>query len=275
MCDQNSISTYLKEIRKYPLLTFEEEIELSRRIQNGDLSARKKLIESNLRLVVKIARKYTAPDLPLLDLVQEGNLGLITAVQKYQFSYNVRFSTYACWWIQQSISRAIVNKKRLIRLPFRKEELAARIRRTTSELYQRLSRMPSTDEIAAELNLPPQEVSTIMLSTNTLTSLSVQIEDDDSSSLGEIIPDSTYNPEEIFMKEYTHDYVVRMLSGLQPNEQEIMIKRYALQGNNKPSTLKSLGSEYGVSAETIRQTELRALRKLKMKTGELREIAYN
>lgn len=135
MNDHDSLQEYLKEIRKYPLLSFEEELSLSKKIQEGDLSARKQLIESNLRLVVTVGRKYAAPDMPLLDIIQEGNMGLITAAQKYEFSYNVRFSTYACWWIQQAITRAIANKRRMIRLPFRKEELAGRIRRTSAELY--------------------------------------------------------------------------------------------------------------------------------------------
>lgn len=275
MCDHDSISEYLKEIRKYPLLNFEEEIELSKKIQSGDLDARKKLIESNLRLVVTVARKYSAPDLPLLDIIQEGNLGLITAAQKYEFSYNVRFSTYACWWIQQSITRAIANKRRLIRLPFRKEELAGRIRRVSAELFQRLSRCPSKEEIAEELGVGVHDVIDIMLSSGTVTSLDVQLDDEDSVSLKDILPDSTYNPEDIFMKQYTRDCMLEILSGLKESERDIMLKRYNLQNDGRSYTLKNIGLQYGVSAETIRQVELRALRKLKSKSIELREIAYS
>jgi RNA polymerase primary sigma factor len=275
MSDQDSISEYLKEIRKYPLLSFEEEIELSHRIQEGDLAARKKLIESNLRLVVTVARKYAAPDFPLLDIIQEGNLGLITAAQKYEFSYNVRFSTYACWWIQQSITRAIANKKRLIRLPFRKEELANRIRRVSSELYQRYSRMPSNEEIANELKISIKEVSDIVQCAGSITSLDIQLDDDDSASLKDLIPDSTYNPEDVFMKKYTHDCMMKLLGELKDGERDVMIKRYNLMDDNKTCTLKAIGTQYGVSAETIRQVELRALRKLKIHSEELREIAYS
>jgi RNA polymerase sigma factor, sigma-70 family len=272
MSDQDSISDYLKEIRKYALLSFEEEIELSRRIQNGDLSARKTLIESNLRLVVTIARKYATPDLPLLDIIQEGNLGLITAAQKYEFSYNVRFSTYACWWIQQAITRAIANKRRMIRLPFRKEELAGRIRRTSSELYQKLSRYPTNDEIANHLNISSREVADLIRCSGSVTSLDITLDDEESASLMDLVADMTYNPEDMFMKKYTHDSMLDVLSELKDGERDIVLKRYNLVDDGKTYTLKAIGGQYGVSAETIRQVELRALRKLKNRSEELREI---
>lgn len=274
MYNQDSISDYLKEIRKYPLLTFEEEIELSQRIQKGDLAAQKKLIESNLRLVVTVARKYAASDFPLLDIIQEGNLGLITAAQKYEFSYNVRFSTYACWWIQQSITRAIANKRRMIRLPFRKEELAARVRRVSAELFQRLSRNPSREEIAAEMNLPVQDVADIMFSSGTVTSLDLQLDEEESASLKDLIADTTWNPEEIFMKRYSRECMLDALSDLKESERDIMLKRYNLEDSGKTYTLKNIGTMYGVSAETVRQVELRALRKLQGRSEELREIMY-
>jgi RNA polymerase primary sigma factor len=272
MSEQDSISDYLKEIRKFPLLSFEEEIELSHKIQDGDLSARKKLIESNLRLVVTISRKYAAPDLPLLDIIQEGNLGLITAAQKYEFSYNVRFSTYACWWIQQSITRAIANKRRMIRLPFRKEELAGRIRKVSSELYQKLSRYPTNEEIADQLNIHTREVTDLIRSSGSVTSLDIPLDEEDSASLMDLVADSTYNPEHLFMKKYTHDCMVNILSDLKDGERDIMLKRYNLLDDGKSYTLKAIGAEYGVSAETIRQVELRVLRKLKSRSEELREI---
>jgi RNA polymerase primary sigma factor len=275
MSDQDSVSEYLKEIRKFPLLSFDEEIDLSHKIQDGDIAARKKLIESNLRLVVTVARKYVAPDLPLLDIIQEGNLGLITAAQKYEFSYNVRFSTYACWWIQQSITRAIANKRRIIRLPFRKEELATRIRRVSSELYQKLSRYPSNEEVATHLNITVQEVSDIIRSASAVASLDIPLDDEESASLKDLISDSTYNPEEVFMKKYTHDSMLNILSELKEGERDIVLKRYNLLDDGNSYTLKAIGVEYGVSAETIRQVELRALRKLKNRSTELREIVYS
>lgn len=275
MSDHDSINAYLKEIRKYPLLSFDEEIDLSKRIQEGDLCARKKLIESNLRLVVTIARKYVTPDLPLLDIIQEGNLGLITAVQKYEFSYNVRFSTYACWWIQQAITRSIANKRRLIRLPFRKEELASRVRRISAELFQKLSRAPTREEIARELRIAPQEVADIMLNSSSITSLDVQLDDEDSASLKDLLPDTTYNPEDVFMKQYTHERMMNILGELKECERDIMTKRYNLQNDGQTYTLKTIGVQYGVSAETIRQVELRAIRKLKIRSDELREMIYS
>ena len=275
MNDHDSLQEYLKEIRKYPLLSFEEELSLSKKIQEGDLSARKQLIESNLRLVVTVGRKYAAPDMPLLDIIQEGNMGLITAAQKYEFSYNVRFSTYACWWIQQAITRAIANKRRMIRLPFRKEELAGRIRRTSAELYQRLSRHPTNEEIARELCLPVREVSDIIVSSGSVSSLDLQLDDDDSLSLKDVLPDRTYCPEEQFMKQYTRDCIMQILEGLKENERDIMIKRYNLDDSGKPVTLKNIGQQYGVSAETIRQVELRVLRKLQARSRELHEMLYS
>ena len=275
MNDHDSLQEYLKEIRKYPLLSFEEELSLSKKIQEGDLSARKQLIESNLRLVVTVGRKYAAPDMPLLDIIQEGNMGLITAAQKYEFSYNVRFSTYACWWIQQAITRAIANKRRMIRLPFRKEELAGRIRRTSAELYQRFSRDPTNEEIARELCLPVREVSDIIVSSGTVSSLDLQLDDDDSLSLKDVLPDRTYCPEEQFMKQYTRDCIMQILEGLKENERDIMIKRYNLDDSGKPVTLKNIGQQYGVSAETIRQVELRVLRKLQARSRELHEMLYS
>ena len=275
MYDQDSISDYLTEIRKYPLLSFEEELELSHRIQNGDLSAHKKLIESNLRLVVKLSRKYATPDLPLLDIIQEGNLGLITAAQKYEFSYNVRFSTYACWWIQQAIIRAISNKRRLIRLPFRKEELAGRLRRVSSELFQLLSRKPTTEELAEELRISPREVLDIIRCSGSVTSLDIQIDEEETASLKDLIPDTTYNPEEMFMKKYTHSCMLEVLSGLKENERDVMLKRYNRQNDGKNFTLKAIGTQYGVSSETIRQVELRALKKLRSCSDEFRETVYS
>lgn len=275
MSDHDSLKEYLREIRKYPLLSFEEELALSKKIQEGDLSARKKLIESNLRLVVTVGRKYAAPDMPLLDIIQEGNMGLITAAQKYEFSYNVRFSTYACWWIQQAITRAVANKRRMIRLPFRKEELAGRIRKTSAELYQRLSRYPTNDEIARELCIPEREVSDIMVSSGAISSLDLQLDTDDSMSLKDVLPDMTYSPEDQFMKQYTRDCIFEVLDGLKKNERDIIIQRYNLDDNGKNATLKTIGKQYGVSAETIRQVELRVLRKLQARSSELREMIYS
>lgn len=274
MSKAESVNEYLKEIRKYPLLSFEQEIELSRRIQSGDLAAQKELIESNLRLVVAIARKFSSCEIPLLDIIQEGNLGLITAAQKFSFSYKVRFSTYACWWIQQSITRAIANKKRLIRLPFRKEELLYRIRRASAELYQKNACHPTNSEIATYLSISIKDVSDLMQYATSISSLDAQIEDEDSFSMKDFLSDSTYNPEEEFMKKYTVTCLVDMLSSLKENERDIVIKRYNLDKKGKTKTLKKLGLEIGVSAETVRQVEIKAIKKLRAHSEDFRELCY-
>lgn len=272
MCDQDSLKDYLKEIRQYPLLNFEGELALSKQIQSGDLSARKKLIESNLRLVVTVGRRYASADMPLLDIIQEGNVGLITAAQKYEFSYNVRFSTYACWWIQQAITRAIANKRRMIRLPFRKEELASRVRNVSSELFQQLSRYPTNGEIAQKLNLTEKEVSDILISAGSVSSLDLELDDENSVSLKDVLPDRTYCPEDQFIEKNTRECILQILDDLKENERDIIIQRYNLNNSDKPATLKKIGQQYGVSAETIRQVELRVLRKLRARSHELHEM---
>ncbi|ULQ60505.1 RNA polymerase sigma factor RpoD/SigA [Brucepastera parasyntrophica] len=273
--DYNELADYLKDIGRFPLLSFEEELDLARRNKNGDAAAQKKLIESNLRLVVNIAKKYQIDGFTLLDIIQEGNLGLITAAQKYDASYNVRFSTYACWWIKQSISRAIMNKRRLIRLPFRREELAARIRRVSNLLYQKNSRYPSMEEIAAETGMTARQVSDILQNAEYVASLDVSADDDDSATLNEMIPDMTYNPEEIVMKKYTKVCMKEMLDTLKKREREVLDKRYNLTDDRKTYTFKMLGNRYGVSAETVRQIELRALRKLRKNSEGMKEVLYS
>ncbi len=274
MYDCDSISEYLREIRKYPLLDFQQEIELSKRIQDGDIAAHRTLIESNLRLVVNVARRYSNNDCELMDIVQEGNLGLITAAQKYEFSFNVRFSTYACWWIQQSITRALANKRRMIRLPFRKEELVTRVKKTSSELFQRLSRNPTHAEIAEEMMISSDEVADILRYSNTITSLDVEIDTDESVCLKDLISDSTWDPETMFMKKYTHECMEEILSSLKDSEREVIVKRYNLNNGERSMTLKAIGRESGVSAETIRQIELRALKKLRANSSAIRESVY-
>ena len=275
MCEQDSLKDYLKEIRKYPLLTFEDELALSQKIQRGDLSARKTLIESNLRLVVSVGRRYASPDMPLLDIIQEGNVGLITAAQKYEFSYNVRFSTYACWWIQQAITRAMANKRRMIRLPFRKEELVGQIRKASLDLFQTLSRQPTNEEIAYELCVSVQEIEDVLVYSSSVGSLDLELDGKDSFSLKDVLPDRTYCPEDQFMKKCTRECILKILDELKESERDIIIRRYNLNESDKPATLKNIGQKYGVSAETIRQVELRVIRKLQARSHDLHEIINN
>src|SRR6056297_4365887 len=176
--DDDTLKAYFSQIRKTPLLSFEEELELSRKIEKGDEEARKQLIEANLRLVVKIAKAYVSNDVGLLDLVQEGNLGLLKAASKYDHRKKVRFSTYASWWIKQSITRALSNKRRSIRLPHRKEDALRRIQRTFNVLSQRLMRTPTVEEVGEEVGLKPEEVTEILNISTAVVSLDSDLNED-------------------------------------------------------------------------------------------------
>src|SRR5208283_1425928 len=190
----DNLRAYFEQIKKAKLLTFEEELELSRRIQAGDESARSKLIESNLRLVVRIAKNYLTPEVSILDLIQEGNLGLMKAVSKYDYRKQVRFSTYASWWIKQAIVRSLSNKKRVIRLPHRQEEKLRRINKIYNNLSQVLMREPTLQEIAEEIGLQEDEVASIINSSISVASLDSTLSGD-SGSLHDVVEDQSFNPE--------------------------------------------------------------------------------
>jgi RNA polymerase primary sigma factor len=244
-----------------PLLTAEEERELSTRVFAGDEEARRRLIEANLRLVVKIARAYVTPDMPLLDLIQEGNVGLIKAAEKFDGERLVRFSTYASWWIRQAITRALVNSRRAIRLPHRKEELLKRIQRTYSILTQTLQREPTPGEIAKELHVSVDLVAEIIGMAATLVSLESE-SGEDSGSIIDVYEDYSYSPDGEIMKTCAREETLEMLGLLLEKEKRILMYRFEFLGG-KRHTLKSIGAELGISPETVRQIEKRALRKLK------------
>jgi RNA polymerase primary sigma factor len=267
------LQTYFNQIKKVPLLTFEEEISLSKRIQAGDDAARKQLIEANLRLVVTIARPYLTPDVPFLDIIQEGNMGLMHAAEKYDHKRNVRFSTYANWWIRQYITRAMTNKRRPIRLPHRKEESSRRIQQVFHTLTQRLMRIPNTREIADELRLTEEEVVFIMNITSTQFSLEIDNDNEDVPSLLDIHEDYTYSPEHEFFKQFSRDDTLRILERLQANEKRVLIYRYQLSGDKK-YTLRKISDKLGLSPETVRQIEIKALKKMREHADELRESLY-
>ena len=252
---------YFKQIRHLPLLTFEEELALSRRIQKGDNSARQQLIEGNLRLVVKIARQYASADMQLIDLVQEGNLGLLHAAQKYDFQREVRFSTYASWWIKQAVTRAIANKRRAIRLPHRKEEALSNIRRAFSTLSQTNMRHPSIEEIAHEVHMQPSEVIMIMNIGSDPVSLDMDL-GEDQGTMFDHFHDYTYAPEHILEQKSIGDEVNSLLRNLEERERTVISLRFAL-GGGKKQTLKTISENMGVSPETVRQIEMRAMRKMK------------
>ena len=268
---EDGLRSYYSVIKRIALLSAEEERELSSRVFGGDEEARRQLIEANLRLVVKIARGFVTPDMPLLDLIQEGNIGLIKAAEKYDGTRNVRFSTYASWWIKQAITRALVNSRRAIRLPHRKEELLKRIQRTYSVLTQILQREPTAGEIARELRVPEDIVSDVIGMAATLVPLEND-SDEEAGSIIDIYEDYSYSPDGELMKSCSRDETFEMLELLLEKERRILMYRFEFLGG-KRHTLKSIGAELGISPETVRQIEKRALRKLKENTPQA-DLSY-
>ncbi len=270
---EDLLKAYFNQIKKANLLSFEEELELSKRILSGDEEAKKKLIESNLRLVVRIAKAYVTPDVSLLDLIQEGNLGLIKAASKYDYRKHVRFSTYASWWIKQSIVRSLSNKKRTIRLPHRKEEKIRKINSIYNNLSQRLMREPTYKEIAEEAGLKEEEVVKLMKLSNSTISLDSALSKD-SSTLQDMIEDYTYDPDREIIRKSLREETMKFLETLMSKEKKILMYRFAFMGGKK-YTLKKIGEELGISPETVRQIEMRALKKLRAMAEDLRDYIYN
>ncbi len=271
--EENALKAYFKQIQRNSLLSFDEELELSRRIQDGDEIARQKLIESNLRLVVKISKSYVTSDVNFLDVIQEGNLGLIKAASKYDHKKNVRFSTYAAWWIKQSIVRALSKKRRTIRLPHRKEELLKNIQKTYYLLNQELARKPSLEEISSELNESTEDIASILNSSGTVFSLDSTF-DDDSGTLMDIYEDQSYNPDDELIRKSFREETMKFLEYLLEKEKQILLYRFSFYGGKK-YTLKHIGEEMGISPETVRQIEIRAIKKLREHAVELKEYIYN
>ncbi len=270
---EDVLKTYFDQIKAAPLLSFEEELELSRRILQGDEAARQKLIESNLRLVVKIAKAFVSTEVPLLDLIQEGNMGLIHAAQKYDYAKNVRFSTYANWWIKQAITRSLANKRRTIRLPHRKEEALKKIQKAYNTLSQLYMRRPNTEEIAAEVGLTHGEVEYILNMSNGMVSLDAETGEDESTSLIDLCEDYTYSPDKELLRNSVRDDTLKFLERLMEREKRILMYRFQFFGGER-YTLKQIGEEMGISPETVRQIEMRALRKFKEEAAELKDYMY-
>ncbi len=270
---EDVLKAYFDQIKKIPLLSFDQELEYSRRIMKGDEAARQKLVEANLRLVVKIARGFLTPDVSFLDLIQEGNLGLIKAASKYDYKKNVRFSTYASWWIKQSIVRSLSNKRRTIRLPHRKEEALKKIQKTYNTLSQKLMRNPSVEEVAESLSMDREDVVSILSMSSTVASLEREISND-SGTLLDMCEDFTYDPDRELMEKCMRDDTLTFLEHLMEKEKEILKYRFAFYGGKK-YTLKTIGEKMGISPETVRQIEMRALRKLKEHAEEISEYVYS
>ena len=257
------VKVYLKEIGRVPLLTPEEEIELAIRIGDNDQQAKQRLAEANLRLVVSIAKRYVGRGMLFLDLIQEGNLGLIRAVDKFDYTKGFKFSTYATWWIRQAITRAIADQARTIRIPVHMVETINKVKKTNSQLLHKNGRDPTAEEIAAELNMPVEKVREILRVSQEPVSLETPIGEEDDSHLGDFIPDDdALAPADaasmLLLKEQLND----VLKTLTLREAKVLSLRFGLEDGH-PRTLEEVGSEFGVTRERIRQIEAKALRKLR------------
>ncbi len=260
---EDPVRMYLKEIGKVPLLTSEEEIELAKRMELGDEEAKKKLAEANLRLVVSIAKRYVGRGMQFLDLIQEGNLGLIKAVEKFEYRKGYKFSTYATWWIRQAITRAIADQARTIRIPVHMVETINRLVRAQRQLLQTLGREPSPEEVAKEMELPVERVREIMKISQDPVSLETPIGEEEDSHLGDFIQDDQVTvPADAATFTLLHEQLMEVLDTLTEREQKVLRLRFGLD-DGRPRTLEEVGREFNVTRERIRQIEAKALRKLR------------
>ena len=257
------VRMYLKEIGKIKLLTPEEELETAKRMAEGDEEARKRMSEANLRLVVSTAKRYVGRGMQLLDLIQEGNLGLMKAVEKFDYTKGYKFSTYATWWIRQSITRAIADQARTIRIPVHMVETINRVLRTSHSMVQTLGREPTTEEVAKELHMDVPKVEEIMKIAQEPVSLETPVGEEEDSHLGDFIQDDDASqPSEEASYTLLREQLEDVLATLTPREQQVLRMRFGLQ-DGKPHTLEEVGKEFDVTRERIRQIESKALRKLR------------
>ncbi len=260
---EDPVRMYLKEIGKVPLLTAEEEIELAKRMELGDQEAKKRLAEANLRLVVSIAKRYVGRGMLFLDLIQEGNLGLIKAVEKFDYRKGYKFSTYATWWIRQAITRAIADQARTIRIPVHMVETINKLIRVSRQLLQELGREPTPEEIAEEMNMPVDSVREILKISQEPVSLETPIGEEEDSHLGDFIQDDNVPvPADAAAFTLLKEQLVEVLSTLTDREQKVLRLRFGLD-DGRARTLEEVGKEFNVTRERIRQIEAKALRKLR------------
>ena len=260
---EDPVRMYLKEIDKVPLLTAEEEIELAQRMEEGDQEAKKRLAEANLRLVVSIAKRYVGRGMLFLDLIQEGNLGLIKAVEKFDYRKGYKFSTYATWWIRQAITRAIADQARTIRIPVHMVETINKLIRVSRQLLQELGREPTPEEIAEEMDMPVERVREILKISQEPVSLETPIGEEEDSHLGDFIQDDNVPvPAEAAAFTLLKEQLVEVLGTLTEREQKVLRLRFGLD-DGRARTLEEVGKEFSVTRERIRQIEAKALRKLR------------
>lgn len=262
---QAPLETYLREINETSLLTAEDEKELAYRIGNGDMEARDRMVRANLRLVVNIARAYTNKGLPLQDLIEEGNLGLLRAVEGFDPSMGTRFSTYASYWIKQSIKRAIINSAKTIRIPAYMVELLTKWRRATAKLQDEMNRTPSMEEVAKELNLSKKKLSIVKKAIQLYNATPQSDDNETGRTLGEILPDERFKgPEDSLINSDNLQHVYQLLNEMDDRESSILRMRFGLDGI-EPYTLKEIGEELGLTRERVRQIENEALKRLARK----------
>ena len=254
--------SYVRQIQRYPLLDYEQEIELSKRIEQGDVSACKELVQSNLRLVVSVAKKFAGAKDCVMDLIQEGNVALMAAAGKYHYSFNTRFSTYAYTWILQYMLRYLNNKVSMISLPHRKDELLRRVTLARQVFVQKTGSEPTVAELASYLNVTEGDVRTVLSYEYTFTSLDTECSEEHNATVGDLLPDSTYDPERAYILHESKNNVTALLNSLPEKERLVIHYRYNFAHDVHAKTLRELSDDLGVSAETVRQMELRAVRRM-------------
>ena len=258
----NSVQLYFQQINRIPLLTQEEEVSLAKRSLTGDIEASKRLVEANLRLVVSIAKHYHSSTLSFMDLVQEGNIGLCKAAEKFDYTKGYRFSTYATWWVRQTITRALADQDRVIRIPTNLVEYHNKMSKIIAQSQTEYGTTPSVEELMEETGWTKERVSTLLDLTMSTTSLETPVGDEEDATMGDLIPDNTYNPVAEAMREADKQVILSVLNTLTEKERDVMTLRFGI-GTDNPLTLEEVGEKYNVTRERIRQIENRALKKLR------------
>ena len=264
----DSLQLFLNEAGRYKLLTAAEEVELAKKIERGDTAAKERMINANLRLVVSIAKRYQGHDLPLLDLIQEGVIGLNRAVEKFDWRRGFKFSTYATWWIRQAVQRGVANKSRTIRIPVHIVEREQKIARAERELVVKLGRQPTDQELAKEAKLPIKQVHEVKSAARAVTSLDKPIGENDSGSFGDLFAAEAHTDEEVEVS-LRQETLRKALDELPDRERSVLELRYGLAGDGEPMSLEAIGRHLGITRERVRQIEANALETLSM----LREVA--
>jgi len=259
----DGLTLFMSRAGRYPLLTAAEEVALAKRVERGDAAAKERMINSNLRLVISIAKRYQGHDVPLLDLVQDGVIGLNRAVEKFDWRRGFKFSTYATWWIRQAVARALADKARTIRMPVHIVERLQKINRADRSLWAQLGREPTLEEIADEASLTPEQVLEVRAAARASTSLDAPVGDDDDATLGDFVAGDQPLPEEEVDVELRRQVLLDALLSLPDREREVVTLRYGIDGN-EPRTLEEIGRRLGLTRERVRQIELDSLRRLSL-----------